>query len=531
MSLPTQCTGVTRSLKRTLGDMGIPTPRQASMTVTILLAMFGLNELLRIDRGIGQTKDLIRREENLEGLMKKVDTLFVEVAGRNHIDGIHDAYIQRAIQIQTERSRRVGLVPGAMEKQCELLIVMPTAYRKVLGKDGFNYLQATLESLRHQDRVPGGLQKLCVLVINMSPGEHAEFLELQRINLANEQTFDLDMIPDRCRSCKAGPRKSGGVDLTPDGFCTAWCSVGGLCGKTERFLKWESTDCTKWQGLLEKKPSVNVSTTFRFTEVLNFEDPYPDSLWKGHDIPGYDDQTISSIHLTRRQGLHLSHALLEAARWQAKYIMVLEDDMPLCNSSGIKSLTDAIQLADQTSLATSTAWSMIRVGYGGNGAIIHWADAVSLGSHILKHISRRPVDWLMPEWATSKVFGARMVNANRKLYTYRYNLFEHIGRSSNFGNRTWSFKPNRKTNPVAEDNSILPQCYEPNNYLRYEELFIESSCSGRISPCYCPETGTFCFREPTSDAEIAAAKAKAAAESETARIAMEQRKAVESEPR
>ena len=51
--------------------------------------MFGLNELLRIDRGIGQTKDLIRREENLEGLMKKVDTLFVEVAGRNHIDGKH----------------------------------------------------------------------------------------------------------------------------------------------------------------------------------------------------------------------------------------------------------------------------------------------------------------------------------------------------------------------------------------------------------------------------------------------------------
>jgi len=101
----------------------------------------------------------------------------------------------------------------------------------------------------------------------MSPGEHAEFLELQRINLANEQTFDLDMIPDRCRSCKAGPKKSGGVDLTPEGLCNAWCSVGGLCGKTEKFYKWESTDCTKWQGLLQKTPSVNVSATFRFTEV------------------------------------------------------------------------------------------------------------------------------------------------------------------------------------------------------------------------------------------------------------------------
>ena len=60
---------------------------------------------------------------------------------------------------------------------------------------------------------------------------------------------------------------------------------------------------------------------------------------------------------------------------------------------------------------------------------------------------------------------------------------------------------------------------------------MESSCSGSISPCYCPETGTFCFKEPSSPTEIAAAKAKAAAEAETARIAMEERKAVESAPR
>ena len=61
------------------------------------------------------------------------------------------------------------------------------------------------------------------------------------------------------------------------------------------------------------------------------------------------------------------------------------------------------------------------------------------------------------------------------------------------------------------DSSIPARIFRPNNYLRYEELFMESSCSGRISPCYCPDTGTFCFKGPSSAAEIAAAEAKAAA--------------------
>lgn len=345
----------------------------------------------------------------------KLGQVLQEVTGRRHIEGIHDAYIQKAILVQAERMRVAGLIPGAREIDgvCDLLVLIPTAYRAVLGRNGYKYLQGTLDSLRLQNRVSGSLAHLCALVVNMSPGEHHEFTTLQHKNLASEQGFDLDLIPVRCKICRAGSRRNGGVDLTPDGFCSAHCSARGLCGVGTRYTGIGTTDCTLWQEQLRRTPASTTSFTFRFIEQLNFEDPYPDTMQKGKEVSGYDDQIVSSMHLTRRQGLHLSHALLEASRWQANYIMMIEDDMPFCNASGFQSVAEAIAIAEKTSLQTSTDWSMIRVGYGGNGVIIHWKDAVSLGSYLIKGLNRRPIDWLMPEWATSKTFGARMINLNR----------------------------------------------------------------------------------------------------------------------
>ena len=52
-------------------------------------------------------------------------------------------------------------------------------------------------------------------------------------------------------------------------------------------------------------------------------------------------------------------------------------------------------------VATGTGWSMIRVGYGGNGILMHWDDATTAGEYLISNMNRAPVDWLLPEWASS----------------------------------------------------------------------------------------------------------------------------------
>ena len=62
------------------------------------------------------------------------------------------------------------------------------------------------------------------------------------------------------------------------------------------------------------------------------------------------------------------------------------------------------------------------------------------------------------------------------VYTYRYNLFEHIGALSNFGGRHWA-------GDSKKDG--LPGCFRDNFFLRGEELFDKKKCGGKsdISPC------------------------------------------------
>ena len=60
-------------------------------------------------------------------------------------------------------------------------------------------------------------------------------------------------------------------------------------------------------------------------------------------------------------------AWVQAARWPAKHVLIMEDDMPFCNASGLEHVARAIALADRTSSNASIGWSMVRVGFGGNG--------------------------------------------------------------------------------------------------------------------------------------------------------------------
>lgn len=293
-------------------------------------------------------------------------------------------------------------------------------------------------------------------------------------------------LPPRCRNCEPGNVADGGVPLGPGSICTEWCSAAGHCGRNGTAYSGKgAVDCgTKLRERLattsrtKRRPAGGlIPVDFRFVEQLNFDDPYD----KDHTKDA--THNVASFHQARRQALHLSHALLEASRWRSEHVMVIEDDMPVCNASAFRHVARAITLVEAANRETGTGWSMIRVGFGGNGILMHWEDATTAGEYLISNMNRAPVDWLLPEWASSLTHPGSMVNQVRARhhFTYRLNLFRHIGGVSNFGDRKWS-----------EGKDGLPVCFGFNDFLRREEIFLRYTCPhSMISPCPC-QGGGFC---------------------------------------
>ncbi len=194
---------------------------------------------------------------------------------------------------------------------------------------------------------------------------------------------------------------------------------------------------------------------------------WPDPLPQAHEE--WDGENMQSTWQRRRQASQLAWDLLAAYEEDAEHVVVMEDDMRPCGPDVPGRVLAAIDLADADSAGE---WSLLRVGFGGNGMVLHNADVPLVTSYMLNMFDRRPVDWLIPEWAARESFVAAF-HHRRRVYTYRWNLFLHIGGLSTFDGRVWK----------EEQNALLPGCYKLNSFLRPEELFDVAGCAGDISPC------------------------------------------------
>jgi hypothetical protein len=68
-------------------------------------------------------------------------------------------------------------------------------------------------------------------------------------------------------------------------------------------------------------------------------------------------------------------------------------------------------------------WISLRFSYGFNGILLKKNDLKSLIIYLKKNFYNGPCDWLYYQWCKE---------SKRKFYTYRNNLFYHIGEITTF---------------------------------------------------------------------------------------------------
>jgi hypothetical protein len=153
---------------------------------------------------------------------------------------------------------------------------------------------------------------------------------------------------------------------------------------------------------------------------------WPDPLPPAHEE--WDGENMQSTWQRRRQASQLAWDLLAAYEEDAEHVVVMEDDLRPCGPDVPGKVLAAIDLADANSAGE---WSLLRVGFGGNGLMLHNADVPLVTSYLVNMFDRRPVDWLIPEWAARETLVAAF-HHRRRVYTYRWNLFQHIGGLSTF---------------------------------------------------------------------------------------------------
>ena len=157
--------------------------------------------------------------------------------------------------------------------------------------------------------------------------------------------------------------------------------------------------------------------------------------------------------------------------------MVIEDDMVACDETVVARILDVVHRVNTQSHDT---WNMIRVGFGGNGVILKAKDLTMAGLALIQSMDRRPVDWIFPEWAGMITLQSRVEHPSKKprVFTFKSNLFHHIGILSNFQADGRGFRGTRN------EDSRLPGCFKDNVFLRQEEAFDFKRCRHTdISPC------------------------------------------------
>eukprot|EP00039_Didymoeca_costata_P016790 m.305850 g.305850 ORF g.305850 m.305850 type:complete len:499 (+) comp16451_c0_seq26:221-1717(+) len=221
-----------------------------------------------------------------------------------------------------------------------------------------------------------------------------------------------------------------------------------------------------------------------YQEVQNqFKDPYEDYQVKVDR--NYQKDILESWPPSRKHSMHLSEVLLKALLYDSRYYILVEDDMVLCETSK-RSALEEIYATIEHANSISLNWTGIRVGYGGNGLILQQQDLAVLADYIVANLYRRPPDWLLTEWYKALTFSAKMnIGSRHKGFTYKYNVFEHIGEHSSFPGREkqGSERKSKESNGKVKIYNI-PGCFEFNWYLLPEERFDERLChSSDYTPC------------------------------------------------
>lgn len=151
----------------------------------------------------------------------------------------------------------------------------------------------------------------------------------------------------------------------------------------------------------------------------------------------------------------------------SEILVMMEDDFSLCPHS-LWHLLALFEFAQ----TFQHKWAAIRASIGLSGIFIQCKDIPSL----LKFVESRsiasptPIDMVLPLWWNS--LNGEVLRENRKLYTYRWTLFEHLGHETSVGH---------DNNPRR-----FPKCFSTMHMLIFPAIdyFDPWSCGHRsYSPC------------------------------------------------
>eukprot|EP01028_Stygiella_incarcerata_P000640 TRINITY_DN10954_c0_g1_i2.p1 TRINITY_DN10954_c0_g1~~TRINITY_DN10954_c0_g1_i2.p1 ORF type:complete len:383 (+),score=76.05 TRINITY_DN10954_c0_g1_i2:695-1843(+) len=170
----------------------------------------------------------------------------------------------------------------------------------------------------------------------------------------------------------------------------------------------------------------------------------------------------------RRQTRDLSNLIRKASKL-GQHVLLTEDDFLPCPFylRTMFYLMDKLHCMDEN-------WSGLRVSYGSNGYLFKSSDVVATSDYMLKRISARPPDHILVEWMSKESEVAKLYFGDRRLYTFRYLVSQHIGVKSSL--RT-------------EKHDLSLECFRDNKKLFRVESFDLENCEHEdVSPCdrICP---------------------------------------------
>lgn len=147
-------------------------------------------------------------------------------------------------------------------------------------------------------------------------------------------------------------------------------------------------------------------------------------------------------HRVRKQTRDIVSVMRESDKpgRRGQYYLFLEDDMLLCPSGFA-----AIQYMLHKSSKYHPNWLAIKASYGMNGIFLHQKDVMPFANYLEKHQSRRPPDHLVVEWYAGETKESGAYKNGRAHVGFKYNLFDHVGKSSTLRDKA---------------QSTFPRCYE-----------------------------------------------------------------------